>query len=103
MAPLQQKRIAAVAKGFLNFFLISLNIGDVSLVMPRPAEKVAEFAIGNTNVGGVYIPVDLPGYLTVRHLYFTQFVRRIHQIRRTGMVIQKNALILAQKFKLQGA
>jgi hypothetical protein len=46
--------------------------------MPRPAIKIAEFAVGNTNIGRIAIPVYNPSDLIVRNLFFSKTVAYVH-------------------------
>jgi len=94
MAALQQQLVAAVTESFLYLLFIGLNIGDVRILMPRPAEKVAELTIGYTNIRGIYIAVDLPGNFAMRYLYFAQLISHVHQIRCGSIMIQVHAFFL---------
>src|SRR5690606_14102754 len=85
---LKQKLIPTVPEGFLYFSFIGFNVGNVTFLVPRPSEKVAEFAIGDAYVGRVYVAVNLPGYLTVRYLYFSQFIGHIGQLGDRCMMVQ---------------
>ena len=93
MPALQQQLIAAVPDGFLNFLLIGFNIGDIGIRMAGNAIEIAEFTIGNANIGGIYIPVDLPGNFSVRHLLFPQFIGHIHQFGKRGVFKQETRLL----------
>jgi len=43
-------------------------------------EKVAELAVGDANIGGINIPVYLPGYFAMRYLDLAQLIGCVHQI-----------------------
>ena len=58
---LQQQLISTQSKCFLDFTLVGSVIGDIAFGVAGNAEKVAGLAIRHTDVGGIHIPVDLPG------------------------------------------
>jgi len=63
--------------------------------------KVAEFAIGNTHVGGIYVAVNLPGDFSVGYLLFPQLVSNVHEFSQRRMVKQKQSLLGCQKLEVQ--
>ena len=69
--------------------------------MAGDAVEIAKLAIGYANVGGIDIPVDLPGDLTMRYLYFSEGVSHLHQFSEGGILKQEDPLLLAQEFKSQ--
>jgi hypothetical protein len=71
--------------------------------MTGTPEEITEFAVSYTNVGGIDISINLPGYLAVRHLLFTQLVSHIHQIGSGRVVIQVNTFFNTQKLKPRSA
>ena len=64
--------------------------------------KVAEFAIGNTHVGGIDVPVDLPGDFPVRYLFFSKLISHMHKFSQGGLVKQKQSLFSGQILEVQG-
>jgi hypothetical protein len=59
--------------------------------MPGNAIEIAKLAIGDTNIGGVYVAIDLPGDLSVGDLFFSQFIGDPHQFGQWGLVKEPNA------------
>jgi hypothetical protein len=53
--------------------------------MTRYAVEITKFAIGDANVGGVYITVDLPGYFSMGYLFFTKGICYKHQIGQSSI------------------
>ena len=80
MPALQKQLITSVTKGLFNFLFVRLHIGDVRVLMPGDPVKITELTIGNANIGGIHIPVDLPGNNSccIGFLNFTQLIRHIH-------------------------
>jgi hypothetical protein len=44
------------------------------------AVEITELTIGDANVGGVHVPVDLPGHFPMRHLFFPELIGHKHQL-----------------------
>ena len=61
----------AEAEKLIDLLLVLLNSSDVGFFVARPAVEVAEFAIGNANVGGIGVPVDDPGDNVTRDMELT--------------------------------
>jgi hypothetical protein len=98
MASLEQQLVAAPAEGFLNFPLVGIDIRYISIGVARDAIEVAEFAVGDADIGGIDIPVDLPGYFSMRDLVFTQLVGYLHQFGQGRMSEEKNPFFFIEKF-----
>src|SRR5829696_3593525 len=80
MATLQQQLIATVLKSLFYLSAVCRKICDICFGMAWDPIKVTKLAIGNTNVGGVDISIDLPGYLSMWYLLFSKFVGNKHQL-----------------------
>ena len=93
MTALQQQLVTAIFQRFPDLFPIGGHIGNVRFRVTGDAVKVTELAIGDAHVSGVYITVDLPGYFSMRHLFFSQLVGYKHQVGKWRMVIEINAFI----------
>jgi hypothetical protein len=65
------------------------------------AVEITEFAIGDTDVGGIDVTVDLPGYLSMRHLFATQFIGQEHQISQRGFFIKLHPFFYRQKSEIK--
>jgi hypothetical protein len=51
--------------------------------------KIAELTIRQTNIGGIDIPIDLPGDPIPRNLLHTQAVGHMHEFRKWGVLKKK--------------
>ena len=101
MATLQQQLLSAIPESLVDLGFVCLNIGDIGFRMTGNPVKIAEFAIGNADIGGVYIPVDDPGDLAVRNLLLPELVGNEHQIGKGSIFKEKNAFFNRQKPKIQ--
>jgi len=72
--------------GLFNFLPISVYIGDIGFRMSGNAVEITKLAIGDTNIGGVHITVNLPGHFTMWNLNFSEFVGHIHQISQRRLL-----------------
>ncbi len=78
------------------------HISDIRFGMPGDPVKIAKLAVGDTDIRGVHVPVDLPGNLAVGHLFFPEFIRDEHQVGQGGVLIQENTLFYRQKAQRGG-
>jgi hypothetical protein len=101
MASLKQQLVAAIFKGFLDLFPISGHVCDIGFGVPGYSVEIAEFAIGDTNVGGIDIPVDLPGHAPMRYLFFAEFVSQEHQVSKWCVMVKKYAFLHGKEFHIQ--
>lgn len=75
MTALQQQLFATEGQGFLDFFDVLRNGGDIGLGVPRHSEEITEFTICDAYVGSVHISVDDPGDMGVVVFFlFTEFI-----------------------------
>src|ERR1700722_11457088 len=98
---LQQQLVAAPAKGLFYFLFVSIEIGDIGIGMARDAIEVTEFTIGDTDIGGIDIAINLPGHLAVRYLHLPQFVGHLHEFGQRGMREKKYSFFYVQKLSFQ--
>ena len=102
MTALEEKLIPAILEGFFDLRPVGGHIGNICLGMAGDPVEIAEFAIGDTYVGGVHISVYLPGHPSVRHLNFTEFVPDEHQVCQRRLVIEINTFFHGQKPEIEG-
>jgi hypothetical protein len=79
VAALQQQLITAILNGFADFLAVGVHISDIGISMARNAVEIAKLTIGNTNIGGIDISIDLPGHFSMGHVVFTHLISYIHQ------------------------
>ena len=101
MSPLQEQLVATPGNGLLDLNPIGIHVCDIGFRVTRYAVEVAEFAVGNADIGGVDIAVDLPGYFSMGHLDLPHFIRHMHQFGEGGFLEKKKTLFRAQVFKIQ--
>ena len=101
MPALQQQLVATPSNGFFHFAPVGGHICDISPRVARNTVEVAEFAVGYTNIGGVYIAVYLPGYFSVLDSLFSQRIGGKHQVGQRGMSKQVHTLFNGQKRFIQ--
>jgi hypothetical protein len=70
--------------------------------MAGNAKEIAEFTIGDANVGGINVAVNLPGHFSVRHLLFTQLIGYKHQFSQWGLFKKVHSFLNGQHVKIQG-
>ena len=99
MTALEQQLIAAVAKGFPDLFPIRGHVGDIGLGVTGDAVEIAEFTIGDTDVGGIDVSVDLPGNFSVWYLDLPQFVGNMYEIGQRRLVVQVHSFLQGQKLE----
>jgi hypothetical protein len=87
MSALQQQLITAVLDRFPDFLPVGVHIGDVRFWVAGDAVEITEFAIGDADVGGVDIAIDLPGYFAVWYLLFAQLIGDVDQVGEGCMVV----------------
>src|SRR6187402_3513008 len=97
VSALEEELVAAPAKGLFNFLFIGFDIGDISICVARDAIEIAEFAVGETNVGGIDVPVDLPGDLAMGDLHFPEFVGQVHEFGQGGVLKEEYAFVRVEK------
>src|SRR5215831_13352104 len=100
VASLQKQLIASPSEGFLDFPFISFYVGDIGIRMARNAVEIAEFAIGNTYIGSIYISVYLPCHFPMRYLLFTQFICNKHQFGQWSLMKKVHSLLNGKKLKI---
>ena len=103
VAALQQQLFTPVGKGLLDFHLVLLDAGDVALLVPRPAEEVAEFAVGDADVGGVGVAVNDPSDYATGHMVLAQAVAHVHQFGGGRIFQQKNTFLGAEVVEAEGS
>src|ERR1017187_3363077 len=89
MPALQQQLLSPIPESFLNLYLVSFNIGDVSVLMSRNPVEIAKLAIGNANIGCIQVSVDNPGNLIIRLALFSELIPHKHQLRCSGRIKKK--------------
>ena len=82
VSALQQQLIPAPLNGLPDFLSVRIHVCDIGFSMARYAVEITEFAVGDTNVGGIDIAVDLPAYLAMWHLFFPERICNMHQFRQ---------------------
>ncbi len=65
---LQQELVAAPAESLFDLSFVGIDVRDIGIGVAGDAIEVAEFAVGDTHIGGIDVAVDLPGDLTMRDL-----------------------------------
>jgi hypothetical protein len=70
--------------------------------MAGNTKEVTELTIGNTYIGGIYVPVYLPGNLSMWHLLFTQLIGYKHQFGQGSLFKQGYSFLNGQHVKIQG-
>jgi len=63
----------------------------------RDAVEITELTVGDADVRGVDVAVDLPGDQTMRNLHFPQFVGDLHQFSQGSVFEKKYAFFLVEK------
>ena len=63
--------------------------------------KITKLAIGNTNIGGIYIPVYYPGYFSMGTCFFLNSSATNISSANGSIFKQKNAFFNRKKFKIQ--
>ena len=93
MASLQQQLIATPPECFFNFFNVGIDIRYIGVRMTGNPVEITKLTIGNANIGGIYIAVDLPGHFSVSHLLFTKLISYKHQFGQRCFIKKRNALL----------
>src|SRR5687768_16167134 len=72
MTALQKQLVASIFKCLLDLLPVCRHICYVSFRVSGYAIEIAKLTVGDADIGGVHITVDLPGDLSMRHLFFSQ-------------------------------
>ena len=91
MAALQQQLVTTIAHGLFNFSPVSGHVRDIGVGVAGYAIEIAEFAVGDTDIGGIDIPVYLPGDLSMGHGHFPKLVGEVHELCEGGVLEEKDA------------
>jgi hypothetical protein len=102
MAALEQQLVAPILEGFFDLPSVGRHVRDIGFGVARDAIKVAEFAIGDTDIGGVHIPVYLPGHAAMGHLLLPQLIANEHQVCQGGVMVEVHTFFHAQETKFKG-
>jgi hypothetical protein len=62
--------------------------------------EITEFAIGDANICGINIPVDLPGDPSMAYLPFPDFVGNKDQFAQRSIFEEKNTFLHAQEIQV---
>jgi hypothetical protein len=69
-------------------------------VAGHPVE-ITELTICNANIGGIHIPVNLPGYHSISNLFLPELIRDMHKLRQRSFIEKRHSFFNIEKLKLQ--
>ena len=98
----QQQLVAPVFECLFDLLTVGGHVSDICFRVPGYAVEITEFTVGDTNIGGVHVPVDLPGHLSMGHLLFPQFIADEHQVSKRCVMVEVYAFFYGQKSKIKG-
>ena len=102
VAALEQELVAPVFQGFGDFLPVGGHVRDIGFGMAGDAVEIAKLAVGHADIGGVDVPVDLPGHFTMRHLLAAQGIGHGHQVRQRSVGKEVLAFFSGEKGKIKG-
>ena len=70
MTALEKQLVAAIFYSFPDLFTIGRHVGNIGFGMPGYPVEIAKLAVGDANIRGIDIAVDLPGNFSVGDLFF---------------------------------
>lgn len=102
VSSLEQQLITPVLDRFPDLLPIGVHVGDVRFRMAGDAVEIAKFTIGDADVGGVDVAIDLPGHFAMRDLFFAQLIRDMDQVGQRGVMIEMQPFFGGKKFEAGG-
>ena len=105
VAALQQKLIAAEVEHLFYFAFVGLIICYVGIGMARHTKKVAKLTVGDTNVGCIYVAVDLPGNDIVAAGLFdsANLIGYPSQLGKGRVIVEIHAFLQTEGLQVQRA
>ena len=95
VAALEQQLLAPEAKQLLDFCFIFFDRGHIGLLVPGSPVEITEFAVGNTDIGGIGVAVYDPGDHIAGNVALPQLVARVHEFRSRGVFKKEHAFFRA--------
>jgi hypothetical protein len=102
MSSLKKQLVPAPAESLFYFLLVGIQIGYVGFRVAFHPVEITEFAIGDTDICSIYIPIDLPGHLSMYNLPLSDFVGNKNQLTQWRIFEEENAFLHTKEIKAQG-
>jgi hypothetical protein len=102
MAALEQQLVSTPFERLFYLPFVGGDVGDISVGMAGYAIEITKLTIGDTDIGGIDIPVYLPGDLSMGNCDLPQLVGQVHEFRKRGVLKEKDAFFDVQIFAVVG-
>jgi hypothetical protein len=103
VAALQEQLLTAEFKHLVYFLSVLVYSGDIRFIVSGTAVKITKFAIRNTDIGRIGIPVDDPCHFVIRDMVLPELVGHKHQFRSGCIFKEKHPFFGGEPLQMQGA